>query len=342
MKLLGSLFAIAIIASAAHADSKSFSAVKGLLPDNVVTIGGANVATLRGTSLYQTVIPALIAKKSDVKKAFDLAKSHCGIDLHAAVVDATIALSDDEHGIIVATLDKSIDQKRVVECMTKVTEKELAPKAAPAPVIEQKGGLKAGTKKADPAAKAPTPATPPPPAPTAPKVVTKTTGKITEYGLDNDPSRIYVAWLAADVVAIATTPDDKALLDKMLAGKGAPSALAKFMGKANMNHAIWFASTKSESLDTGGSRKGGFGTINTAKGNVDIDMTVVTTSVKDAKAFVASTNDAVSSVRGGVPPQFTKLVDALKITAEDDRAKFKFSAPEKDLVALLAMLLMGI
>src|SRR5689334_22038218 len=115
MKLLGSLFAIAI-ASTAVADSKSLTAVKGLLPDNVIMIGGVNVATLRGTSLYQTIVPALIAKKSDAKRAFDMAKSHCGIDLHAAVLEATIAMTDDEHAVVVATLDKSIDQKKVVEC----------------------------------------------------------------------------------------------------------------------------------------------------------------------------------------------------------------------------------
>jgi hypothetical protein len=337
MKLLGSLFAIAITASmvtSAGADTKSLGAVKGLLPDSIVTIGGVNVSTLRNTSLYQTLVPALIAKKSGAKKAFELAKQHCGIDLHAAILDATVAVTNDEHGIVVATLDKSIDQKRVVECMTKVAEKELAP---PPPAVDQKGGLKAGPKKADPAVKAPA-ATPPP---AAPKVVTKTTGKITEYGLDNDASRFYVAWLAPDVVAVATSPDDRALLEKMLAGKGAASSLTKLMGKTNMGHAIWFASTETAPMDTGGTRKGGFGNINTAKGNVDLDMTMLTSSVKDAKAFVEAMNQQLSSVKGGVPPQFVKLVDALKISAEDDRAKFKFSAPEKDIVALVSMLLMG-
>jgi hypothetical protein len=327
--------------------------VKGLLPDNVNVVGGANVNALRATSLYQTIIPTLVNKKSDVKRAFIVAKALCGIDLHAVVNDAVVAMGDDSRGVFVASLDKSVDQKRVVECMAKFVEKELAPKpvekadiAAPgAGAVESKGGLKAGTKKPDPAATKPAPATPPtppPPPPAAPKLVTKTTGKITEYGLDTDSKRIYVAWLAADVVAIATEPDDKALLEKMLAGKGAQGTLAKLLGKANQNHAIWFATTKSQPIDTGGTMKGGFGTVNTAKANVDLDITMVTSSVKDAKAFAESLNTQLAAAKAGIPPQFVSLVEALKIFAEDDRTKFKLNAPEKDLVALISVLAMGL
>ena len=343
MKLLLAAVALSASFSHAHADSKSWSAVKGLLPDNVTSIGGANVSSLRATSLYQSIVPALVNKKSDAKKAIIAAKAHCGIDLHAVVVDAAVAMGDDERGIIVASLDKSIDQKRVLECMSKIVEKEWTPPKPPIEV-DSKGGLKAGSKKPDPAATKPAPAPEPPPAPVAaPKVVAKTTGKVTEYGLDTDAKRIYVAWLAADVVAIATDPDDKALLDKMLGGKGVPGGLAKFLAKANQSHTMWFVSTKSAPIpDTGGTIKATFGTVNAGKGNVDLDATMVTSSVKDAKAFVDSTNNQLTALKSGVPPQFAGLVDALKVKAEDDRAKFKMSAPEKDLVALISLVAMGL
>jgi hypothetical protein len=127
----------------------------------------------------------------------------------------------------------------------------------------------------------------------------------------------------------------------MLAGKGTQGTLPKLLSKANQNHAIWFATTKSQPIDTGGTMKGGFGTVNAAKGNVDLDITMVTSSVKDAKAFAGSLNNQLIAAKAGVPQQFVSLVDALKIVAEDDRTKFKLNAPEKDLVALISLLAMG-
>ena len=115
MKLLLSVATVAALATTATADTRSWNAVKGMLPDHVNVVVGANLAALRSTSLYNAVMPTLLAKVPDGKRGIDLVKSTCGIDLHSAVIDATFAMGDDERGITVLALDKSLDQKRVVD-----------------------------------------------------------------------------------------------------------------------------------------------------------------------------------------------------------------------------------
>ena len=341
MKLLSVAAVIAVIplsGGTAFADTRSWNAVKGMLPDNVNVVVGANLSALRSTSIYNAVMPTLLAKLPDGKRGIDLVKSTCGIDLHAAVIDATFAMGDDERGITVLALDKSLDQKRVLECATKLVAQQAAPTAA-VDVEAKGGGLKGGAKKQPAPAVKPEP---PKPAPPAPKLVTKATGKVVEYGLDNDPKRLYVAWIAPDVIAIATDPDDKALLDKMTAGKGTKGQMSAFLAKASPNSTVWLATTKPQPVPTGGTMKGAFGTVDAVKGNVNVDMSIVMSSAKDAKGFVDQSTQLIASAKSSIPPQFVKLVDALKLTAADDRANMKLAAAEKDLVAVITLALMNL
>jgi hypothetical protein len=290
-------------------------------------------------------MPTLLAKEPDAKKAIELAKDVCSLDRHAAVVDATFAMGEDERGVVVIALDKSVDQKKFLDCATKLVARQhaLATAAPPAPLPESAGGLKGAGKKPDAKAGAkadPKPAAPPPPP--APKLVTKVTGKVTEYGLDNDPKRFYAAWLSADIVAFATDPDDKALLDKMLAGQGAKGQLPTLLAKANPSSTVWLATTKPQPVPTGGTMKGAFGTVDAAKGNVNVDMSILLSSAKDAKAFVDQSLALIASAKGSIPPQFQKLVDALKLTSSNESANMKLSAAEKDLVGLLSIALMNL
>jgi hypothetical protein len=344
MKLLSVAAIIALTGTAASADTRSWNAVKGMLPDNINVVVGANLAALRTTSLYKAVMPTLLAKEPDAKKVVDLAKSACNLDLDVSIVDATFAMGDDDRGVIVLALDKSIDQKRVVDCANKIVQfhhtLEVATKAA-VDSAPKDGGLKSAGKKPAPVPTAPKQADPPkPPA----KVFAKVTGKITEYGVEGDAGqgRITVAWLAPDVVAIGTDTDDRALLEKMLAGKGTKGQLNTFLAKASPNSTVWLATTKPQPIPTGGTMKGAFGTLDAAKGNINLDMSIVMSSAKDAKNFVDQSLSMIASTKSSIPPQFVKLVDALKLTASADSANVKVSAAEKDLVGLLTLALMNL
>jgi hypothetical protein len=337
MKLLALAAAVVALSStAASADSRSWSTVKGMLPNDVNVVVGANLAALRGTSLYSTLLPTLMAKEPDLKRAIDMAKGTCSIDLDKSIVDATFAMGSDDRGVVIIALDKSIDQKRLVDCMSKLVAAQAPPPKAEVD-LKGAGGLKGAAKKPDvmqDVAKAP-------PAPPAPKLVAKTTGRITEYGLDTETQRLFVAWLAPDVVAIATDGGDKPLLEKMLAGKGTKGAINAFLAKAPSSSAVWLATTKPQSMPTGGTMKGGFGTIDATKGNINVDLSIVLSSAKEAKGFVDQATALLADARAGIPAQFAKLVDALKLSASAEAANVKLSASEKDLLAVLSFAMMN-
>ncbi|HLL21085.1 MAG TPA: hypothetical protein VK427_03090 [Kofleriaceae bacterium] len=318
MKLAIAL-ALTLAASAAHADSKSWSAVKNQLPDNVNVVVGVDVSALRGTAIYRAVVPHVISREPDAREALELLKSTCAIDPHSAIADATVAMGDDERGVVVAALDKSIDQKRFLDCMTKLVARKAKPDSTTGP-------RKAGAKK--PAAKP------------APKVIAKTTGKVTEYGVDGESKRLFVAWLAADVVAVATDPDDKALLERMLAGKGARGAIGSYLAKVSPNAMVWLATTKPQPIQMGGTMKGAYGTLDEAKGNFSTDLSIVMASAKEAKAFVEQATQLIASTKSAIPPQFVKLVEAVKLSSAADAANLKVVASEQDVLGLISLVLM--
>jgi hypothetical protein len=336
MKLLSLAASVVLFSTAASADSRSWSTVKGLLPDSVNVVAGANLSTLRGTGLYSTLMPALMSADPDLKRAIDMAKSTCAIDVDKSIVDATFAIGGDDRGVVIVALDKALDQKRVVDCMSKFVAAQAPPPKVEAD-LKGAGGLKGAAKKPG-AVKDAQVAKPPP----APKLLVKTTGKITEYGLDTETQRLFVAWLAPDVVAIATDAGDKPLLEKMLAGKGTKGTINTFLAKAPSSAAVWLATTKPQSMPTGGTMKGAFGTIDTTKGNVHFDLSIVLGSPKEAKGFVDQATALLADARAGIPAQFQKLVTALKLSASADAANMKLSATEKDVMSALSFAMMNL
>lgn len=301
-------------ASAADAAPKSWLAARAVLPDDVNVLAGANLAALRGTSLYQQIVPALIAKEDDAKRAFAMAKATCNIDLHTVIDDATVAIAGDERGVIVLGLGRGIDQKKVIECLNKLSV-QLAPKGTPA----------AGKPKA------------------APKVTAKAVGKVTEYGVAGEPKKLYLAWLAKDVVAISTDADDKALLDKMIGGRGA-RALGGVMAKVNTNASMWLATTKTAPMQQSANAtvKSVSGTVDTAAGQVSVDMRAQMGSASEAKKLVDDATAMVAAARSQVPAQFAKIVDSLKLAATGADATVSLSVPEKDLLTILSLAMMNL
>lgn len=342
MKLLSAGLVVALTASTLHADSKSWSAVKGMLPDSVNIVAGANLSVLRGTSIYRSIVLQLVNKEPDAKQVIELLKSTCSIDLHTAIIDVTLAMSDGGRGIVVAAIDRSVNQKRLLDCATKLVATNTAlatgdQAAPPPPTATAGGGLQGGATKTTPAPPLATKINP-----VVRKLVTKSIGKITEYGVEGDPKRIYVAWLAPDVVAIATAADDKALLAKMLGGTGTAGALASYLAKSSSNAAIWLASTRARSIQQGVNMKGAFGTIDAAKGSVAVDLNLVLADAKTANGLVEQVKSLFPSLKSNIPPQLGKLVDALRLSATADRANLKLSASEQDLMGAVSIALMSL
>ncbi|MBA3395456.1 MAG: hypothetical protein H0T89_22600 [Deltaproteobacteria bacterium] len=329
MKLLSTVALAALLtttfaAREADAEPKSWTAAKAVLPDNVTVLAGANLISLRKTAAYQQLVPALIKKEPDARQVFDIAKTTCAIDLHTAIEDATVAISDDEKGLVVVGLATGIDQKKVVECLDKLAVQMAKAKAPPA-----KTGLKAGAAKKKPA---PTP-----------KVVTKTIGKITEYSIEGEPKKLYLAWLTPDVVAISTTVDDRALLEKLVSGKGVKGAMSGTVGKVNTSATLWLATTKQTPISqTGSTMKSAFGTIDASGGQVRFDIHAIMASAAEAKKFVDDATAMLGVAKSQVPPQFANIVDGLKLSAKGDDAMMKLDVTEKDLQSILSLLMMSL
>jgi len=312
---LAVLATLGLGASTASAAPKSWAAAKAVLPDDVNVLAGANLAALRATALYQQIVPRLIEKEDEAKLAFDMARATCNIDLHTVIDDATVAIAGDERGVVVLGLGRGIDQKKVIDCLNKLSVQMAKDKPADPTA-------KAGLKKAPP------------------KVSAKTTGKVTEYSISGEPKKLYLAWLAKDVVAISTDADDKALLDKMIGGKGART-LGAVMTKVNTNASVWLATTKTAPMQqtANATVKSVSGTVDAAQGNVNVDMRAQMGSATEAKKLVDDATAMVAAAKSQVPPQFAKIVDSLRLGATGADATVTLSVPEKDLLTILSLVM---
>ncbi|MDQ3368564.1 MAG: hypothetical protein M3680_24310 [Myxococcota bacterium] len=326
MTRLLSLTSLALVSllSTAAAEPRSWTASKAVLPDQVTVVAGASLSAMRATQLYQTIVPPLIAKESDAKRAFELARSTCSIDLHAAIDDATFAVGADERGVVVLGLARGMDQKRIVDCLNRIVAKQAKDRqATTAPAPGRKGGAKAKQ-----------------PATTAPKITVTTSGRIAEYSMTGETDKLYLAWLAPDVVAIATDPEDRALLERMTSGNGARGNLAGVLGKVNTNATVWFTTTKQTPVQaTGATTKALYGTIETTGGQVKVDTHAIMGSAKEAKKLVDDATALLGAMKSQVPPMFIKAVDSLKMVAVGEDATMKFGMSEKDLISLIALVL---
>jgi hypothetical protein len=282
----------------ARAESKSYAAVKGLLPDKTAVLVGANISTIQKTTIYQSLVPALINKEPDAKEGLEMVKTACGIDVVTSVVDVTVALTEDETAVIAVALSGGIDEKKVVECLNKMAEKE------------KKG-----------------------------KLVSKTTGKITEYTMQGEKDKLYIAWLAKDVLAIASEPTDKAMLEKMIAGKGAKGDVSKAIGKINTDAAFWVAAAKKTPMQKAGTMKMGYGTVDVKSGVIAVDGHIIMSSAAEAKKLVDDAKKDMDKSKAQMPPDLAKIMTSLKFTANGDDANFTLSLTEKELMQIVGLMM---
>lgn len=290
---------VAGLSSAARAESKSWSAAKGILPAGVSVIVGGNITTIRKTSMYQAIVPNLLKQNSEVDQGFKDIKAGCAIDIETSIQDVVIAVDDSEKGILVASLSAGIDEGKALACLQTMASKE------------KKG-----------------------------KITSKKTGNIVEYTMEGQKDKLYLAWLAKDVIALAFDPEDKKLLEKFTTGKGAAlksGDLAKAVGKTNTNAALWFAVAKKTPYMESGTMKSTYGAIDVAAGVISLDANIVVSSEAEAKKAVTDTNTQLQQAAGQVPPEMQKIIKGVKVSSSGDTVNFKASITEKEAMALIGM-----
>ena len=121
MKLRVATLALCVSATAAHAESKAWTAAKSKLPAGMTAVVGINVAPIKASALYQQFLPLAMAKAGDAKDHLDKIKATCGID-YAGVLDSiVIGMQDDDHLVAIIQL-KGTTQKDLEACGQKVAK----------------------------------------------------------------------------------------------------------------------------------------------------------------------------------------------------------------------------
>ncbi len=112
----------AAAASAAHADSKAWTAAKKVLPSGLDIVGGMSAGTVRASKLYQQMLPKLLASNKDVSKVIDMLHATCSIDA-PDVIDSVVAGMTADKVVVVATF-KGLVQKDFEACLDKLSKEQ--------------------------------------------------------------------------------------------------------------------------------------------------------------------------------------------------------------------------
>jgi hypothetical protein len=198
---------------------------------------------------------------------------------------------------------KGVDQKKALDCMNKAGEKEK--KSFTAGPADAKG--------------------------------------IVEYSEKGQSDKLYIAWLPKGVVAVATEPGDKKLLEKWIGGKGPDGKTGSILSKVNLGAAIWGVVAKAQQLEKGMDMKAGYGHADLAGGTITADVRIVLADAKQATAAAAKGKKELESAQasGGLPPALAAVMKTVKIGAAADELQVKASMPEKDAIGLIGMAMGG-
>lgn len=125
-------------------------------------------------------------------------------------------------------------------------------------------------------------------------------GKLTRYeGLGDKP--VYLDWLASDVLAFSTTPDDKDATKRLLVGgvtsvKGLKTALAA----TDKGASAWFVYNEDHDLpNMGGKMKQVYGSAKITNKRIEFTGHMVTDTPKAAQAFTDEANKELAAAQTG-------------------------------------------
>ncbi len=171
------------------------------------------------------------------------------------------------------------------------------------------------------------------------KVTVKQSGDIME--VNDGKATSYFGWVGKDVIVVPLKPEDKAQLQKWMGGKGAlaTSDVGKSLAKVNTSAALWGAGIATKEIKPGTTIKGGYGTVQTKTGNLDLDIHAVMASADQAKQFATDAKKQVDQMKqaNGLPPAIAALAKGVTINAANDEVVVKANVVEKDLLAVIAM-----
>jgi len=162
-------------------------------------------------------------------------------------------------------------------------------------------------------------------------------GDLTEYTASGETDKLYLAWLASDVLAMATEPKDKALLAGFVGGKGASAELSGAVAKAGTSDPVWCAMAKATPVPDVGTLKAGYGSIKLAGGKLAIGAHLVMSSAAEAGTLAQGAKVALADAVKKVPAALQKIAKSIAIATAGADVTITGSMPDtstQDLVKL--------
>src|SRR5690242_12749412 len=119
-RLLVGLATLLLFTLPAHADTKSWAAVKSKLPAGTVGVVSVDVSQIAKTSAYSTGVQSVLDQVSEAKEGFNLLKTGCGVDISSVVTDFTVVIADvkQDDGVLVLIGVNGVDKAKLTSCMT--------------------------------------------------------------------------------------------------------------------------------------------------------------------------------------------------------------------------------
>jgi hypothetical protein len=162
-------------------------------------------------------------------------------------------------------------------------------------------------------------------------------GGLTTYSGMND-SNLYTRWVGSDVVAISTSPGDKASTTAALAGGIANDKNLRGMAMVNTAASLWLVTNKQGDVPPelgGGKMIGAYGSANVANSTIAVDAHVGVDSPATATAVVAKSQAQLTSAASG--PPFADLLKTVKISAAASEVLVTAQLPEQALLGAIQM-----
>lgn len=113
------VLAVCLTATAAHADTRAWTAAKKALPGGLQAVVGVNVAPIKASALYQQLLPMAMSKVGDAQSKLDKFKTICGLDATGILDSVVMGMTTDEKAVLVIAL-KGANQKAIEACGQKI------------------------------------------------------------------------------------------------------------------------------------------------------------------------------------------------------------------------------
>jgi hypothetical protein len=167
------------------------------------------------------------------------------------------------------------------------------------------------------------------------KIESKRAGAIVEYTVAGE--KLYAAWLAPDVVAFASNPDERGPLANLIAGKGgfagAPTT-RRAMAALAPGATAWAIYLKPEHVDSY-DLKFAAGTLGVSGGQLQLEVELFLADADSAKRAAADWTAQKDQLAASGAPMVGQLLKAVQIGAADEVVRVSASVSEKDFLGLL-------